>query len=462
MLQFWSSRVTIITMTIKPDQRFFSLIFDTIPQGIFTIDENGLITSFNRSAEEITGYSDEEVLGRPCYNVFKADLCETLCPLKQSISTRKSNEARQVTVITRDGRRLPISIFTSALVNDQGKVIGGVEMFRDLTTEVELKKKLYGSYKFEDIVTKSPAMKGVLEMLPLVSQSQSIVLIEGASGTGKELVARAIHNNGPRHHRPFVAINCAAVPDTLLESELFGYKRGAFTDAKKDKPGRFARAEKGTLFLDEVGDLSHSIQAKLLRVLEEKEYEPLGATQPVKSDVRIIAATNRNLSVEVQRKRFRQDLFFRLNVVNLHLPPLSERLEDIPLLVNHFIQRFNAIQGRRITRCSERVMATLMAYPFPGNVRELENAIEHAFVVCIGEIIQIEDLPSHIVSAVMDVAASKSQPFKGSSKPLNNAEAEVIRSALVANQGNRNRTAAELGISRNTLWRKMKRYGISL
>jgi transcriptional regulator with PAS, ATPase and Fis domain len=331
-------------------------------------------------------------------------------------------------------------------------------MFRDISTEEELKKQLYSSFGLEDIVTKSPAMKGVLEMLPLVAMSQSTVLIRGESGTGKELVARAIHNHGPRRRRPFVAVNCAALPDSLLESELFGYKRGAFTDAKKDKPGRFARAEKGTLLLDEVGDLSPAIQAKLLRVFQEKEYEPLGSNQPVKADVRIIAATNKNLAAEVQRKKFRQDLYFRLNVVNIVLPPLQDRREDIPLLVNHFLQRFNALQGRRILRCSERVMAALMRYPFPGNIRELENAIEHAFVVCGGDTIRFDDLPPHIISAASQLPSLSN----GRTRPLEDAEAEVIRSALARHHGNRQSAAAEMGISRNTLWRKMKKYQIEL
>jgi PAS domain S-box-containing protein len=455
-LQNWSDRVKREVMKTRLDSRFFSLIFDTIPQGIFTINELGLITSFNRAAQEMIGYSEDEVLGRPCRDVFQADMCEQNCPLKQSIATRERTEAWEVTVTTRAGRRLPIAISTSALVNDKGKVVGGVEMFRDISTEEELKKRLYSSYGYQDIVTKSPAMKTLLEMIPLVAKSQSTVLIEGESGTGKELVARAIHNSGPRSQRPFVAINCAALPDTLLESELFGYRRGAFTDAKKDKIGRFAMAEKGTLFLDEVADLSPPIQAKLLRVLQERAYEPLGATQSVKANVRVIAATNRKLAREVQKKRFRQDLFFRLNVVTLTIPALSERREDIPVLVHHFIQRFNALQGRRIARCSERVMAILMAYPFPGNVRELENAIEHAFVVCAGDTIQTEDLPPQIVSEAMEPTRIGSSILK----PLEQAEAEVIRSLLTRHQNNRQRTAAEMGISRSTLWRKMTRYGI--
>ncbi|MBI5117048.1 sigma 54-interacting transcriptional regulator [Candidatus Poribacteria bacterium] len=438
------------------DTRFFPLIFDTISHGIFTIDADGRITSFNRMAEELTGYGKEEVIGRPCHQVFQADFCEVECPLKRSIKTREKSEAVEVNILTKDGRRLPIAISTSALVAEDGKVLGGVEMFRDLSAVTELRKRLMGSYVFEDIVSKSPSMHKIFEVIPLVANSQSNVLIEGESGTGKELAARAIHHLGSRRSKPFVPINCAALPDQLLESELFGYKRGAFTDARKDKPGRFAIAEGGTIMLDEIGELSLAMQVKLLRVLETKEYTPLGDNRSIRADVRVIACTNKNLAREVQRKRFRPDLYFRLNVVRISLPSLSERREDVPLLVNHFIERFNALQGRRIARCSERVMAALMGYPFPGNVRELENAIEHAFVVCIGDTIQLEDLPSHIVAAVTEsTTAAKARML-----PLDNAEAETIRNVLSKHFGNRNRTAAELGVSRNTLWRKMRRYGI--
>lgn len=443
-------------METSLDQRFFPLIFENISHGIFTINEEGKITSFNAAAEELTGYSREEVIGRSCALVFQADICESECPLKRSIKTRERTEDKEVNIVKKDGSRIPIAISTAALIDENGKVIGGVEMFRDLTTVRELRKRLYDSYIFEDIVSKSPAMHNILEMLPLVANSTSTVLIEGDSGTGKELIARAIHQLGPRKNRPFVAVNCAALPDNLLESELFGYKRGAFTDAKKDKPGRFARAEGGTLLLDEVGDLSPAMQVKLLRVLQEKEYEPLGATQPVKADVRIIAATNHDLSKLVRKKQFREDLYFRLNVVRIHLPPLSERREDIPLLVRHFINRFNALQGRRIQRCSERVMAVLMSYPFPGNVRELENAIEHAFVVCAGDTIQFDDLPPHLIAYAM-----KSHEKSDAGSPLKMAEADVIRSVLQKHNGSRKLASAELGISRNTLWRKMKQYGLT-
>ena len=443
-------------MDIKLDNRFFPLLFDTISHGIFTIDAGGRITSFNRMAEGLMGYSREEVLGRPCYEVFQADICMTDCPLKRSIQTRERTEDREVTVVTKTGARLPIAISTAALVSEDGIVHGGVEMFRDLSLVEELRKKIHGSYVLEDVVSKSRAMEGILAMLPLVAASTSTVLIEGASGTGKELIARAVHNLGPRRPMPFVAVNCAALPDNLLESELFGYRKGAFTDAKKDKPGRFALAERGTLLLDEIGDLSPTMQVKLLRVLQEREYEPLGATGPVKADVRVIAATHRDLARDVRKRRFRQDLYFRLNVVRLELPPLARRKEDIPILVEHFINRFNAITGRRIARCSERVMAALMGYSYPGNVRELENAIEHAFVVCIGNTIQFGDLPVHIIESVTNPTDGPSAKVL----PLQCAEAETIRAVLHKHQGNRNRSAAELGISRNTLWRKIKGYNI--
>ena len=440
------------------DQRFFPLIFDTISHGIFTIDEQGRITSFNRMAERLTGYSKDEVLGHPCSSVFRADICDQDCPLKRSIHALERTEDREVLIHTRDGHHRPVAISTAALISPDGSVLGGVEMFRDLSLVKELRKKLEGRYVFEDIISKNQAMQRVFELLPPVANSQSTVLIEGDSGTGKEIVARAIHNLGPRRAAPFVAVNCGALPENLVESELFGYRRGAFTDAKTDKPGRFGLAEGGTILLDEVGDLPQSTQVKLLRVLQEREFEPLGATAPVKADVRVIAATNRNLEAEVKARRFRQDLYFRLAVVRIELPPLSHRREDIPLLTNHFIQRFNALQGRRIRHCSERAMAALLAHSYPGNVRELENAIEHAFVVCAGDIIQREDLPVHIVAAVKD---KKELMTVAQPSPLESAEADAIRAVLEMHRGNRAAAAKELGVSRNTLWRKMTRHQIT-
>ena len=444
-------------MDTQLDQRFFPLIFDSISLGIFTIDSKGTITSFNRAAEELTGYRRGDVIGKPCSSIFQSDRCEKSCPLKASIDTGKRGEDQEGTIVTKSGQSLPISISTAALLENGDRIVGGVEMFRDLRLVTELRKQLEKSYVFEDIVSKSHQMRRVFETLPLIASSRSTVLIEGESGTGKELIARAIHNLGGRRAAPFVAINCAAVPESLIESELFGYKKGAFTDAKQDKPGRFALAEGGTLLLDEIGELSKQIQVKLLRVLQEKEYEPLGSTRTVRADVRVIASTNRDLADEVKNRKFRQDLYYRLNVVRVELPPLRNRKEDIPLLVQHFIGRFNTLQRRRITGCSERVISALMRYPFLGNVRELENAIEHAFVVCIDTTIQIDDLPQHILGYF----APEGQKPPVAKLPLEDAEMQAVVSSLEKNEYKRTRTARELGISRNTLWRKIKKYGIS-
>jgi PAS domain S-box-containing protein len=437
--------------------RFLHLIFDSIAHAIFTVDSEGTVTSFNRAGEELTGYRRDEVIGRACSSIFRSDRCEGGCPLKETIDTGERSHNQEAKIITKSGQFLPISISTAALRAEGGRIVGGVEMFRDIRLVTELRKQVEKSYVFEDIVSKSHHMKRLFETLPLVADSQSTVLIEGESGTGKELVARAIHNLGPRQDGPFVAINCAAVPDSLIESELFGYRKGAFTDAKEDKPGRFALAKGGTLLLDEIGDLSKQMQVKLLRVLQEKEYEPLGSTQTVKSDVRVIASTNRDLAQDVKSRKFRQDLYYRLNVVRMELPPLRTRKEDIPLLVQHFIDRFNTLQGRRITGCSDRVLSALMRYPFPGNIRELENAIEHAFVVCIDTTIQMDDLPQHI----LDHFTSEGHKSSADKLPLEDAEMHTILSRLEENDFNRTKTARALGISRNTLWRKMKKYGIA-
>ncbi len=438
------------------DPRYGHLIFEQMPHGIFTVGGDGTITSFNRAAERITGWSRDEVLGRPCRDIFRSSHCETTCFLKNSMERGEEHRDREIRIQRRDGEHISVAVSTAALTAGVGDVIGGVEMFRDLSDVVELRRRIEATYTLGDIVSKSAAMRSVRELLPLVARSDSTVLIEGEPGTGKELVARAIHNLGPRAKKPFVALNCGAIPDTLVESELFGYSRGAFTDAKHDKPGRFALAEGGTIFLDEVGELSPAIQVKLLRVLQEREYTPLGGVRPVQANVRVLAATNRDLSMEVASRRFRQDLFYRLNVVRVNLPPLRCRTEDIPLLVNHFVRRFNTLQGRRITGISERAMGRLMGYAFPGNVRELENAVEHAFVVCAGSTIELEDLPPHVIGDAGPVAVRPAAALG----PLDRAEAATIRQALERSGGQRTAAAKELGISRNTLWRKMRRYGI--
>jgi PAS domain S-box-containing protein len=458
LLKFWNTGVILRDMDQSIDPRYGSLIFDNIPHGIFTVDAEGRITSFNRAAEDITGWSQIEVLGKPCTSIFNSNHCAGRCFLFNSIERDEPHRDCKVQIVKRDGTEIPVAVSTARLKDDRGAVVGGIEMFRDLTEVTTLRRELEGSYRIGDIISKSAAMRGVRELLPLVAKSDSTVLIEGEPGTGKELVARAIHNMGPRCDGPFVAVNCGALPDTLIESELFGYVKGAFTDAKADRPGRFAAAEGGTLLLDEIGDISAAVQVKLLRVLQEREYVPLGSSTPVEADVRILAATNRDLTQEAMNGRFRQDLFFRLNVVRVVLPPLRSRWEDIPLLTQHFIERFSTLQGRRIQGISERAMMTLAAHDFPGNVRELENAVEHAFVVCAGNTIQREDLPPHIRG---EPAMTDSAPRETERPPLDAAEAATIRDALKRHGGNRTETARALGVSRNTLWRKMKKFGIS-
>lgn len=442
-------------MKTDSDPRFLPIIFQSIPHGIFTIDENGCITSFNQAAEHITGFPAAEAVGKRCHDVFRADICQQECPLKRSVRTMEKTADREVTILNRQDKELVISISTAAMTDDAGNVLGGVEMFRDLSQVVELRKKLEKSYVFEGIVSKNLQMQKIKERLPLFAASPSTVLIEGASGTGKDLVAGAIHNLSPRKDGPFITVNCSALPDNLLESELFGYVQGAFTDAKKDKPGRFQLAHTGTILLDEIGEISPAMQVKLLRVLQQREFEPLGATRTVKVDVRVIAATNKDLEEAVQQGTFRDDLYYRLNVIRMQIPALSQRREDIPLLVNHFMDHFNRLQGKNITRVTEPALAALMTAPLPGNIRELENAIEYAFVICQGNSIELHHLPPQYSEV-------KRQSHDTSKAVLfDSAESDVIRSVLKRNNDNRTKAAKELGISRQTLWRKMNRLGLT-
>ena len=423
---------------------------------MFTVDKNWCVTSFNRAAEQITGISREEAVGQRCCEVFRASICETDCALRQTTKTGRSIVDRAIYIINSDGRRVPISVSTALLKDERGNVIGGVETFRDLSVVEELRKELKGRDHFEDIISKSPGVHKIFESLPLIAQSDSTVLIEGETGTGKELLAKAIHNLSHRNEKPLVTVNCSALPDTLLESELFGYKAGAFTDAKRDKPGRFALADGGTIFLDEIGDISSAMQVKLMRVLQEGCYEPLGSVKSEKVNARVITATNRNIMKLVEEEKFRLDLYYRINVVKLEMPPLRDRREDIPLLIEHFISKFNKLWNKLITGVSPDVLARLIKHDFPGNVRELENIIEHAFVLCNESHIGIEHLPSDIRQR-----AESSSPAK-QLKTLRDLEVEFITDALKRNNWNRLKTAHDLGQHKSTLYRKIKKLGVVL
>jgi len=442
----------------EPQQIYSNIILDSIADGVFTVDENMRIISFNRAAQEITGIKKEKAIGQFCFEVLRANICEKACALKCSLKTGKQTIDQHVTILRSDGKEIPVSVSTSVLKNEKGKFIGGVESFRDLSTIEELKKEISRSYTFEDIVTKNHKMLQIFDTLPIISQSESTVLIQGASGTGKELFARAVHRLSGRKNGPFVAINCGALPDTLLESELFGYVKGAFTDAKKDKPGRFTLAKGGSIFLDEVESLPLSIQVKLLRVLQEREFEPLGAAASVKADVRLIAATKEDLSKLVKKNTFRDDLFYRLNVVKVYLPPLAKRREDIPLLVNYFIERFNKRMEKSITGISSDVLELLMQYDYPGNVRELENIIEHSCVMCQGTEIELKHLPPELHVMHKEVSEEKSGK---SLPPFQSAERKLIYDILEKNNWSKVKTAMELKLHRATIYRKMKKYDLN-
>ncbi len=440
---------------LTPDET--SVILDSIADGVFTVNKEFIITSFNRTAEEITGVPRAEALGKPCCEVFKADICEADCALKHTTSTGKPVINRSITILSSDGTRIPISVSTALLRDRKGRIIGGVETFRDLSVVEALRQEVEGRHRLADMISRNTRMREIFGILPEIAESGSTVLIEGESGTGKELLARAIHDLSTRKDGPMIAINCGAIPDTLLESELFGHVAGAFTDAKRDKMGKFAMARKGTLFLDEIGDVSAALQVRLLRVLQEKKFEPLGSNRSVDSDVRIIAATNRDLATEVREERFRPDLYYRINVIRLQLPPLRDRKEDIPLLVDHIISRRNLVRNRNITGVARPVLEEFFRYEWPGNIRELENVIEHAFILCTGGQIQCWHLPDTFSCRE---GIGPLPPAMPTGNTLADIEAHAIYDALVRHGWNRSAAARELKINKTTLWRKCKRLGI--
>ena len=432
-------------------------ILESISDGVFTVDENWRITSFNRAAEEITGVPRKEAIGRRCSDVFRSSMCGSACSLKQTLKTGRPIIGKSGYIIDAQGNRIPISISTAVLKDAEGRVIGGAETFRDLSEVEALRKELEGKFRVGDLTSRSPLMQRVFEVLPAIATSPSTVLIIGETGTGKDLVARTIHSLSPRNRGPFVAVNCGALPDTLLESELFGYKTGAFTGAQRDKPGRFALAKGGTIFLDEIGEISPALQIRLLRVLQERTYEPLGATRFETADVRVVAATNKDLAEEMRRGSFREDLYYRVNVVRLELPPLRRRKEDIPLLVDEFIARFNRLQQKNIQGISAEALSLLMAYNWPGNIRELENAVERAFILCNDGDIDIMHLPGDLTA--QQTVQTGDADIRSAHDIL---DAQAIRTALERNGFNRAATARDLGIHKTTLYRRIKKLGITL
>ena len=440
------------------------IILESISDGVFTVDHHWRITSFNRAAEEITGVMRSEAVGRYCWEVFRSNMCEVDCALKRTMQEGKSFVSSSTYIINGSRERIPITVSTAPLINDQGEILGGVETFRDHSLVEELRRELAGQYQVGDMVSRSQAMARILSILPQVAESDSTVLISGETGTGKELLARAIHSLSGRREKLFTAINCGALPDSLLESELFGYKAGAFTGADRDKPGLFAAAADGTILLDEIGETTQAFQVRLLRVLEEREFQPLGGVEKIRTTARIIAATNRELTEMIETGDFRRDLYYRINIVRLQLPPLRERMEDLPLLIDRFIGRMNTRQGRTVTGVSTRAMTRLMAHDYPGNIRELENVIEHAFVLCHAGEIDVEHLPGYL----QDQPARHTGRLVPPSSPqaideaVRSAEAEAIVVALKLHGYNRTAAAKALGMHKATLHRKLKKLNISL
>jgi len=440
-------------------------ILETMHDGLVAISPQGRILAVNRALEAMTGFSRRELVGRPCA-VFECDVCQAARQGGQAGYCVVFDERRlcagnfRCLLKRRDGSLLPVLKNASLLRDARGEVIAAVETMTDISELdrrdrqiEELTRLLEREAGFQGMIGRSEAIRRVFEVIDKAAQSEAPVMIYGQSGTGKELAAKAIHDLGRRKDGPFVQLNCAALNEALLESELFGHVKGAFTGAYRHREGRFEAAHGGDIFLDEVGDLPLSIQVKLLRVLESKQFERVGDNRPVSVDVRVICATHRDLAELVARGEFRQDLFFRINVIPIHLPPLSQRLDDLPLLIEEFIGRLRARSGKAITGLSPEAMKIMAEYAWPGNVRELKAALEYAFVIAEAGLIGPEQLPEHLLAG----RPRPGRPVRAAADP----RAALIE-ALRQSEGNKSQAARLLGVSRDTVSNRMRKYGLDL
>ena len=447
---------------------YWETVIDTMMDGLMVVDPEGVIISINKAMESITGYSKDELLGQSCA-ILDCDTCfgtraeghDKYCALfKEGQVSRRKCMLRK-----KDGKPLYVHKNAAVLKDGSGTVIGGVETLTDLTEVVSkdkvitrLRRELSGKDGFKGILGTSPPMQQIFDLISSAAQSEASVIIYGDSGTGKELVAAAIHKLGVRRKGPFIKVNCAALSESLLESELFGHVKGAFTGADRTRMGRFEAANGGDIFLDEIGDLPLSTQVKLLRVLQEKEIEKVGDHRPISIDVRILAATNKDLNTLMEEGRFRQDLYYRIGVIPIILPPLRERREDIPLLVESFINRIRLKTDKPISGMSRAALELLIAYDWPGNVRELMNVIEYAFVLCSEGEIMPKHLPAKVSGQTMSTV-----PRRRVFQQLDaNEEKRRLMEALTAAGGNKSEAARILGISRVTLWKRLKAYDIQV
>ena len=441
------------------EDRRLKIILDNLDIGVLTVDRGGHVAFFNTQSELITGYDRKELLGKSYAKIFRKNSGENLLMFDEIIADGKARSNIKSDIVTKKGQIIPISANYMALKNEEGLIVGGLATISDLSLMYQLSSAIKDRYTFYDMVGKDAAMQKIFEMVPVIAASDSTVLIEGPTGTGKDLLAKVIHSASARADKSLVKVNCAALPDNLLESEMFGYAKGAFTGADKDKPGRFQEADGGTIFLDEIGDLPLSLQAKLLRVLEDREFYPLGSKKTTKVDIRIISATNQGLEQLVRNKQFRQDLFYRLNVICLELPPLKDRKGDISLLISHILKRLCATRDIQVDEISENAMEVLLNYDYPGSIRELENILEHAVIICQNTMIRRNHLPVslqrrrrenlHIESKINDLG-----------QEVETSEKNMILEILKKHNWNKGKTAQVLNINRTTLWRKMKKHKI--
>jgi PAS domain S-box-containing protein len=444
---------------IHYEERSLKIILDNLDVGVFTVNRGGHITFFNNEAEKISGFKRQQVLGKSCAMIFGGDDADDLCLLRDSIETGTTQSIQQSKMTTADGETIPIRANYMALKNEKGATIGGLATFHDLTLLRQLNQVMSDRYTFYDMIGKSPGMQKIFETVNVVAGTDATILIEGPTGTGKDLLAKVVHSSSKRAINPFVKVNCAAIPNDLLESEMFGYIKGAFTGADRDKPGRFNEADGGTIFLDEIGDLPLSLQAKLLRVLEDKEFYPLGSRHTQKVEVRIISATNRGLESLVEKGLFREDLYYRLNVFRLELPPLKDRRIDLPLLIRHILRRLCAIKDSDPMNISKPAMDILLNFDYPGNVRELENILEHALIISQDNEVSPEHLPDYVQRSI-EISKAEMHAAIDHKHENHLTERQKIMNTLNQYGGHRAKTARALGIDRSTLWRKMNRYNL--
>ena len=457
-------------MSFAAINRYWERVINTMSEGMLIISQQGRILSVNRSFEEMTGYAAKEVAGRPC-PLLACEACEMAinnlgdgwCKLFEP--GQPEMRRCRCTIKKKDGTFFPALKNASVLRDEEGTVLGAVETLTDLSEidrldrKVEvLSRQLEENSGFGGIVGGSDPMKAVFAIIEKAALSDAPIIIFGESGTGKELVARAIHDRGKRKDGPYMQLNCAALNEALLESELFGHVKGSFTGAFRDRAGRFEAADGGDLFLDEIGDIPLSIQIKLLRVLETRQFERVGENRPIETDVRIITATNRNLLELIDQKRFREDLYFRINVIPIHLPPVRQRKDDIPLLVNTFISRLALRTGKNIRGLTRDALNCFMDYPWPGNVREMKSALEYAFTVVDREAIDIDHLPPQMLARPSSVAAVAAPRIADTG----NSQRQALIDALQTAGGNQSQAARLLGVNRVTVWNRMRKYGIDL